>query len=154
MDSNAHLKSGLDPLIKSIPDDKNIMLRTISGEDEHKFNLICKKGLFPYAYVNSISKLDVKMKKYITVDDFYSHLNLKELTKDKLKHIKDVVKTFNIKTLREYHDLYLKIDVYGLTDVFEYYREITQKMYGLIPANFLEIPALSWSAGLRYADKF
>ena len=51
MDSNAHLKSGLDPLIKSIPDDKNIMLRTISGEDEHKFNLICKKGLFPYEYV-------------------------------------------------------------------------------------------------------
>ena len=77
-------------------------------------------------------------------------MNLKELTKDELKHIKDVVKTFNIKTLREYHDLYLKIDVYGLTDVFEYYREITQKMYGLDPANFLGIPSLTWSAGLRY----
>ena len=89
--------------------------------------------------------------KYITVEDFYSHLNLKELTKDELKHIKDVVKTFNIKTLREYHDLYLKIDVYGLTDVFEYYREITQKMYGIDPANFLGIPSLTWSARLRYA---
>ena len=87
------------------------------------------------------------MKKNITVEDFYSNLNLKELTKDELKHIKNVVKTFNIKTLREYHDLYLKIDVYGLTDVFEYYREITQKMYGMDPANFLGIPALTWSAG-------
>ena len=63
MDSNAHLKSSLDSLIKGIPDDKKIMLRTISGNDEHKFNLICKKGLFPYEYVDSISKLDVKMKK-------------------------------------------------------------------------------------------
>ena len=46
IDSNAHLKSSLDSLIKGIPDDKKIMLRAISGDDEHKFNLICKKGQF------------------------------------------------------------------------------------------------------------
>ena len=54
------------------------------------------------------------MKKYITVEDFYSNLNITSLTKVELKHIKDVVKTFNIKTVHEYHDLYLKIDVYNL----------------------------------------
>ena len=84
------------------------------------------------------------------MEDFYSTLNLKSLTKEDYKHIKEVIKAFNIKTLREYHDLYLKIDVYGLTDVFEYHRELTQQLHGLDPANYLGLPALTWSAGLRY----
>ena len=114
------MKSGLESLVNSIPAEKKTMLRTISGDDEEKFNLICKKGIFPYEYFDSIEKLDIQLKHNITVDDFYSHLNLKELTKDESKHIKKVLKAFNIRTLREYHDLYLKIDVYGLRDVFEY----------------------------------
>ena len=40
--------------------------------------------------------------------------------------------------------------MYGLRDVFEYHREITRKMYGLDPAHFIGLPALTWAAGFRY----
>ena len=55
-----------------------------------------------------------------------------------------------MKILRHYHDLYLKIDVYGLADVFQYYRELTHKIYGLDPAHFIGTPGLTWAAGLRH----
>ena len=47
-DSYAHLKSGLESLVNSIPAEKKTMLLTISGDDEEKFKLICKKGIFSY----------------------------------------------------------------------------------------------------------
>ena len=37
MDSYAHIKCGLETNINNLPPDKKIMLRTISGDDEHKF---------------------------------------------------------------------------------------------------------------------
>ena len=58
MDSYAHLKCSLDDAITNLPDDKKIMLRTISGSCDKKFKLICKKGIFPYEYFDNINKLD------------------------------------------------------------------------------------------------
>jgi hypothetical protein len=51
--------------------------------------------------------------------------------------------------LREWHDLYLKIDVFGLTDVFEYYRELSFDTYGLDPAHYIGLPSFTWAAGLK-----
>ena len=55
-----------------------------------------------------------------------------------------------MKILWDYHDLYLKIDVYGLADVFQYYRELTHKTYGLDPAHFIGTPGLTWAAEVGY----
>ena len=44
---------------------------------------------------------------------------MKEITKEDIKHVKNVCKTFKIKTLGEYHDLYVQSDTALLADVFE-----------------------------------
>ena len=46
--------------------------------------------------------------------------------------------------------MYLNIDVAGLADVIQYYREITMKTYGLDPCHFIGTPGLTWTAGLKY----
>ena len=51
-----------------------------------------------------------------------------------------------MKTMKNYHDLYLKCDVLLLADVFKNFRSNSLKNYGLCPSHYLSVPALSWDA--------
>ena len=54
-----------------------------------------------------------------------------------------------MKTMKNYHDLYLKCDVFLLTDVFENFRNNNLKNYRLCPSHYLSAPGLSWDAMLK-----
>lgn len=147
-DSYAHLTSSLSTLIENLPDSKKIFLKTISGDNLEKFKLINKKGFYPYEFVDHISKLDTPIQD-LKRSDFDSKLMLSKLTDSEWDHIQNVIKVFNFKTLKEWHELYLKIDVFGLADVFEYYRELSFDTYGLDPAHYIGLPSYTWAAGLK-----
>ena len=49
----------------------------------------------------------------------------------------------------DYHDLYLKTDVILLANVFEAFRKVYLKNYGLDPAHFYTAPGLAWKACLK-----
>ena len=48
-----------------------------------------------------------------------------------------------MKTMKDYHDLYLKCDVLLLADVFEKFRNNSLKNYGLCSSHYLSAPGLS-----------
>ena len=54
-----------------------------------------------------------------TKKQFFSILNDQHITNEEYDHARKVWKTFNIKTMGEYHDLYLKNNMLLLADVFE-----------------------------------
>ena len=54
-----------------------------------------------------------------------------------------------MKTMKDYHGLYLKCDVLLLADVFEKFRNNSLKNYGLCPSHYLSTPGLSWDAMLK-----
>ena len=56
---------------------------------------------------------------------------------------------FGIGNLSEYHDLYLKIDVLLLCDVFEKFISVCLEYYGLDPCHYFSNPRLSWDAMLK-----
>jgi hypothetical protein len=56
------------------------------------------------------------------------------------------------KTFQNYHDLYLKTDVVLLADVFENFRDLSMRTYGLDPAHYLTTPSLTWDACLRHTN--
>ena len=61
-------------------------------------------------------------------EDFYSHLNMEDITDGDCAHVKRVWKDFKIKNLGEYHDLYVPSDALLLADAFEKFRNMCLKI--------------------------
>ena len=57
-------------------------------------------------------------------EHFYSSLTNRKITDKEYEHVLDVWNKFERKTMKDYHDLYLKCDVLLLADVFEKSRNI------------------------------
>ena len=83
-------------------------------------------------------------------EDFYSHLNMEDITDLDYADTKRVCKDFEIKHLGEYYDLYVQSDdTLSLADVFENFRNKHLEIYELDPAKFLSAPGLAWQAALK-----
>ena len=106
-----------------------------------------RKGVFPYEYMDSWEKFNetaLPPKK-----DFYSNLNLENISDEDYAHAQKVWDVFKIKNLGEYHDLYVKSDTLLLADVFENFRNMCLNIYELDPVYFVSAPGLAWQACLK-----
>ena len=79
-------------------------------------------------------------------NEFYSNLNLKNFSKEDLKHAQKVWKTFNIKNIGEYHDLYVQSDTTQVSNTFEQIRTVCLIEYKGDPAYFCTTPGLTIKA--------
>ena len=57
-----------------------------------------------------------------------------------------------MKNMGDYHDHYLKIDVFLLADVFEKFIDTCMKFYGLHPCHYFSSPGLSWDTMLKMTE--
>ena len=73
-----------------------------------KFILLLRKGAYPYEYMNKWKKFEET--ELPSHNELYSYLKLENIRKEDFKHAQIVWKTFNIKNLGEYHDLYVQSD--------------------------------------------
>ena len=109
-----------------------------------------QKGVHQYDFRNSFEKFN--QTELPTEDQFYGILNDQQITDDECDHAKKVRKTFNIKTMGEYHGLYLVSNVLLLTDVFENFRKTCMQYYKLDPCHYFTSPVLSWDAMLKMTN--
>ena len=58
------------------------------------------------------------------IENFYSHLNMEDITDAVYAHAERACKDFEIKNLEEYHDLYVQDDTLLLANVFENFRNM------------------------------
>ena len=74
-------------------------------------------------------------------EDFYSRLNMEDITDANYPHSKRVCKDFEIKNLGEYHHLYVQRDTLFLADIFENFSNISLETYELDPT---KVSFISW----------
>ena len=115
-----------------------------------KFDLVTKKGVYPYEYIDSWERFEEKQ--LPPKEAFYSSLNDTTITDDDYEHAQNVWNTFECKNLGEYHDLYLKTDVLLLADVFENFRNKSLETHSLDPAHYFTLPGFSWDALLQHSE--
>ena len=115
-----------------------------------KLDLMSKKGVYPYDHMDCFEKFNLM--ELPAKEHFYSILNDQDITNDEYDHAKKVWKTFKLKNMGEYHDLYLGSDVLLLTDVFESFRKTCLQYYKLDPCHYFTSPGLSWDAMLKMTN--
>ena len=144
IDSFKFLQTSLANLVSNLQPKDFINTSYIFKENTE---LLTRKGVFPYDYVSSLKKLD---EKYLPPkEEFYSKLNDENISDEDYQHALNVFHIFNCKSIRDYHDLYLKSDVLLLSDVFENFRKTCLKHYKLDPAHYYTSPGLAWDACLK-----
>ena len=78
-----------------------------------------------------------------TKEKSYSSLTSKKISGKDYQYVIKVWDKFEMKTLKDYHELYLKYDVLFLADVFETFRNNSLRNYGLCQCHYLGALALS-----------
>ena len=146
IDSFQFMSSSLDKLAGNL-EDRDFIYTKDYFTDPVQFNLMKRKGVYPYDYMDSFSKFnDTELPKR---EEFYSLLTDNNISEDDYSHAKNVWNTFNLKNMGEYHDLYLKTDILLLTDVFENFRKTCLTYYKLDPLHYITSPGLAWDAMLK-----
>ena len=159
-DSLQHLPNSLDKLVqnllKSSNKDYNLFnetkklfreYQTEKGVTNESFKLLLQKGVFPYSYFTSLEKLqetDLPDRA-----DFFNDLTKSECSEQDYSHARKVYDHFKCRNLKDYQNLYMRLDVCLLADVFENYRKLSMRNYGLDPTHFFTSPSLSWNACLK-----
>ena len=145
IDSFKFMATSLDNLVNNLPkDDFNNVKRYYTDD---KLSLLTRKGVYPYDYMNTLEKL--KETELPPKEAFYSKLNDEGISDKDYTHAQRVWKAFGMKTLEDYHNLYNKLDVLLLADVFENFMVICIKNYDLDPAHYYTAPGLAWDAALK-----
>ena len=114
IDSMHFMNSGLDELAIKLPGNGfNYFSQELSGQ---LLELVKQKGVYPFELMNSFKGFfDDKLPHCV----IYSSLKDKCVSEKNYLHAVNVWNAFKIKTMGDYHDLYLKTDFLLLADVFE-----------------------------------
>ena len=143
IDSMQFMNSGLDSLVKNLPDDD---FRYFSEEfSSELLELIKEKGMYPYEYIDSFKKFSEDK----LPDKSFSSLKDECISEKDYERANNVWNAFKMKTMGDYHDLHLKTDVLLLADVFEKFIKTCLDYYRLDPCHYFSSPGLSRDAMLK-----
>ena len=117
------------------------------NNDLNKYVLLLRKGVYPYEYMDTLEKFnEISLPRK---EDFYSNLNMEDISDIDYRHANNVFKRFKLKNSGDYHNLYVKSDTLSLSDVFNNFRNMCLKEYELDPAHLLSLPGLAWQVCLK-----
>src|SRR5437870_7008750 len=145
------MSSSLNNLVTDLKQGGMDKFKYVNQEFGQFAELLTRNGIYPYSYMNKWSKFDVSTTK-LERKHLRNDLTGDEISDKDFKSYKTVRKRLKIKTLGEYHDLYLKSDVLLLADVFENFRKTCLEYYKLDPCHYFSAPGLAWDACLKMTN--
>ena len=147
-DSLKFMSSSLGVLVNNLP--KNGFKNISKYYTPEEVELIKQKGFYPYEYMDVIEKFNDPTPP--PQNAFFSKLSGRGITEKNYKHVWNVWNSFKMKTFKDYHKLYHETDVLLLADVFENFRNLCLKIYGLDPVYYYTAPGLAWDACLKMTN--
>jgi hypothetical protein len=151
LDSMQFLPTGLDSLVKNLAevgDHKFQILKESFGE---KYKYLMRKGVFPYEYIDGWERF--KETKFPKRRCFYSSIRDENVAREDYKYGKYLYRhIFKCKDLGDWHDIYLETDTLLLACVFEDFRNMAFKTYGLDPSYYYSSPGYAMDCALKITN--
>lgn len=134
------------------------MYKAYEGISDESLMQVLKKNIFPYKFFTSPERLDIEKNEFLKIFDgsneenlqFFSETVTKEQLDQQYPVVQRVFEDFNIRTARDYHDLYLRCDVMQLADAFSSTITALMDTHKVFLPDYIGMPAASWAAFLRY----
>ena len=144
-DSMQFMNLSLDLLAKNLMDnDFKYLPEEFSGAF---LKLVKEKGVYPHEYMSSFKKFSEN--RLPDRSKFFSSLKDECISEKYYQRANNVWNAFKMKTLGDYHNLYLKADVLLLADVFEKFIKTCLNYDKLGPCHYFGSPGLAWDAMLK-----
>ncbi|GET62619.1 hypothetical protein RIR_jg23070.t1 [Rhizophagus irregularis DAOM 181602=DAOM 197198] len=140
IDSLQFMKSSLDKLASNLGAEK--CRAQECSNPQHLWRI--DAGVYPYEYMDDWKKFEKTS--LPPKGAFYSKLNETHISDKEYEYAQYVWEKAGCKTMQDYHDIYLKTDVLLLADIFQNFREMALKKYGLDPLWYYSTPGFAWDA--------
>lgn len=150
LDSFQFMAESLENLVKNLYNDKNEFkfLRKFTSFNGRPVDIndFMRKGVYPYSYFDSFERFNEVV--FPPIEAFHNDLSDEACDPDDYEYAKKMFEKY-CNNLGDYHDLYLRSDVYLLSDVFESFRDLCGKNYdGLDPTHYITSPNMAIDAAL------
>ncbi|GBM25008.1 hypothetical protein AVEN_50349-1 [Araneus ventricosus] len=108
---------------------------------------MARKGCYPYDYFDSFAKFNGNV--LPPKSAFFNSLSNEKVSDEDYEFAQRTWDIFNLRTLGDFHDLYVASDVLLLADVFENFRTLSLNYYKIDPSHVYTASGLAWQACLR-----
>ena len=161
VDTFRHLQSGLDSLVRGLPEKGNIYMKRYFGEK--KAELLNRKGVYPYEYFDGLERFEEtslpsrgEFDNYLNFGSVYEEgcekgeIEPERVSEEDYTYAQKVWKELECQNFGDYTEMYCMADTLQLADVFEAYRKETMETFGIDPAYYPTLASVAQDAMLKY----
>jgi DNA polymerase type B, organellar and viral len=110
-----------------------------------------KKQFFPYEYISNEAVFSETS--LPPISEFFNTLTNCAISQEDYDYATEVFNALPVRTLGEYIDYYLTVDVLLLTDIMEEFRRTSLEQFQLDPAFFYTLAGFSFAAAFKYTKQ-
>ena len=111
------IRGSLSELSKNLNDRNKIITKQHFSDN---FELMKYKVCFPYEF---ITKENIYNENFPSIENFYSSLKLDNISEKDYDKTLEIYRKLNCKNIKEYLDMYLKLDICLQIDIFNVFRK-------------------------------
>ncbi|GFT79320.1 uncharacterized protein NPIL_489431 [Nephila pilipes] len=140
-------KNAIDEFLRKLLQEEKLILHTCVRYFASNAQFITRKGYYPYEHFDSFCKFyETQLP---TRSAFFNNITNENLSKEDYEYAHHIWNIFQMRTLGDYHDLYVTVDVLLLADIFENFRTVRQNYYKIDPCHTYTAPGLAWQVSLK-----
>ena len=138
------IKESLNDLSKNLNDRNKFITKE---HFKNNFELMKYKVCFPYEF---ITKENIYNTELPSIENFYSSLKLDGISKKDYNKTLEIYKKSNSKNIKEYLDIYLKLDICLQADIFNVFRNTIWDKFEIDCSKYIISCSLSLDLMLKY----